>query len=322
MKRLRQKFNGFIAAHLALLIVLAVVVLSTVFLLVGTKSEDGSITLDGGNAKYTDAEEQAQCELRKQRGDAVRSLIATDIPQDAGSGCEPRDIAQMGASTYFKVDVSTPGAFVAAVNGRGFNEGYGYQCVAGFKQFMYALSGKYVATKTGGASGYAQQQAQIEPLGFKWHTGRAGLQDGDWAIFGGGQYGHVAMYYQGKWFGQNQGAANIYTGNPFSLLDLGSYADTIIGYYRPNIYVQAAPAPTPAPTPTPPTASSGSSSVILNNSYTTQRGDTLGGIALKNGWYSGGALFGDTGYTQRLAEQNGIEWRGLIYPGQVVEKLK
>ena len=53
--------------------------------------------------------------------------------------------------------------------------------------------------------------------------------------------------------------------------------------------------------------------------YVVRRGDTLGHIALRNGWYNGtGGLFGSSGYTQRLAERNGIANRGLIYPGQVI----
>ena len=49
--------------------------------------------------------------------------------------------------------------------------------------------------------------------------------------------------------------------------------------------------------------------------------DTLGGIALKNGWYSGvRGLFGDSGYAQALADKNGIVNRGLIYPGAVITK--
>ena len=50
--------------------------------------------------------------------------------------------------------------------------------------------------------------------------------------------------------------------------------------------------------------------------YVVRRGDTLGHIALRNGWHGTNGLFGNSGYTQRLAERNGIANRGLIYPGQ------
>ena len=53
--------------------------------------------------------------------------------------------------------------------------------------------------------------------------------------------------------------------------------------------------------------------------YVVRRGDTLGDIALRNGWHGTNGLFGNSGYTQRLAERNGIANRGLIYPGQKIQ---
>ena len=54
-----------------------------------------------------------------------------------------------------------------------------------------------------------------------------------------------------------------------------------------------------------------------------QRGDTLGSIALSQGWWvSIDGLYGDYGYTQRLADYNKIEWRGLIYPDQLIQKVE
>lgn len=371
MKRIVSKFKNFIANRLAVIMVAVVVVLSAAFLLAGKQAEDGSITLDGSKAKYSKAQEKALCELAKKRDDAIAGMLGLDVPQDKGSGCEPvdKELAQLGSGVYYKTDMSSPAAFVNAMNGRGFNEGYGLQCVAGFKQFMFSLSGRVVATRTGGASGYANQVGEIQALGFTWHSGQAGMKDGDWAIFGGGTYGHVAMYYQGKFFGQNQGSGNIYVGNAFNLMDLGGYRNSIIGYYRPNIWANGNTASAPvapaasskavndqvvadvlkgvygsgndrvarlqaagynpaevqaavnarvatqaprvsAPVPTGYVQRSG-------GGYVVRRGDTLGHIALRNGWHNGtGGLFGNSGYTQRLAERNGIANRGLIYPGQ------
>ena len=370
MKRIVSKFKNFLANRLAVILVAAVVVLSATFVIVGKQAEDGSITLDGSKAKYSKATEKALCELAKKRESAIAGIMGLDVPQDSGSGCEAPDkeLAQMGSGVYYKTDLSSPAAFVNAMNGRGFNEGYGLQCVAGFKQFMFSLSGRVVATRTGGASGYANQVGEIQALGFTWHAGQAGMKDGDWAIFGGGTYGHVAMYYQGKFFGQNQGSGNIYVGNAFNLMDLGGYRNSIIGYYRPNIWANGNTASAPAA----PAASSkavndqvvadvlkgvyGSGNdrvarlqaagynpaevqAVVNSrvaaqaprvsapastgyvqrstgGYVVRRGDTLGHIALRNGWHGTNGLFGDSGYTQRLAERNGIANRGLIYPGQ------
>lgn len=366
MKRIVSKFKNFLANRLAVILVAAVVVLSATFVIVGKQAEDGSITLDGSKAKYSKATEKALCELAKKRETAIAGIMGLDVPQDSGSGCEAPDkeLAQMGSGVYYKTDLSSPAAFVNAMNGRGFNEGYGLQCVAGFKQFMFSLSGRVVATRTGGASGYANQVGEIQALGFTWHAGQAGMKDGDWAIFGGGQYGHVAMYYQGKFFGQNQGSGNIYVGNAFNLMDLGGYRNSIIGYYRPNIWNGTASAPAassktvndqvvadvlkgvygsgndrvarlqaagynPAEvqaavnarvaTQAPRVSALASTGYVQRSGgdYVVRRGDTLGHIALRNGWYNGtGGLFGNSGYSQRLAERNGIANRGLIYPGQ------
>ena len=314
--------SNFLSSYLAAFVVIITVALCAVFLIFGTRSDDGSITLNGKDAKYSEAEKNAFCELDKQNDKAIAALTGIDVPQDSGSGCQPTDIPQLGAVPYYKVDVSTPAAFYNAVNGRGFNEGYGLQCVAAFKEFMFALSGKYVATNTGGASGYASQQGQIEPLGFKWHGGSGGLQDGDWGIFGIGQYGHVAMYYQGKWFGQNQGAANANAGNPFNLTSIST--GSLIGYYRPNIYQKAAPVTPPKPSQPAPSANNTSAPAPTGSvtSYTIQPGDTLGDISLKLGWHGANGLFGDDGYTQMLAERNGIVWRGSIVPGAVIRRAE
>lgn len=362
MKKVTSNLKNFIINRLDVLVVASVIVVSAVFLIIGKPSEDGSITLDGSKAKYSKSQEKALCELAKKRDEAIAGIMGLDVPQDSGSGCEAPDkeLAQMGSGVYYKTDLSSPAAFVNAMNGRGFNEGYGLQCVAGFKQFMFSLSGRVVATRTGGASGYANQVGEIQALGLTWHAGQAGMKDGDWAIFGGGQYGHVAMYYQGKFFGQNQGSGNIYVGNAFNLMDLGGYRNSIIGYYRPNIWNSTASAPA-APAVSSKAVNdqvvadvlkgvygSGNDRVARlqaagynpaevqaavnsrvaaqaprqnyatnsTSGYVVRRGDTLGDIALRNGWHGTSGLFGNSGYTQRLAERNGIANRGLIYPGQ------
>ena len=370
MKKIISNLKNFIINQLGVLIVVSVIIVSAVFLIIGKPSEDGSITLNGSKAKYSKATERALCELAKKRENAIAGIMGLDVPQDSGSGCEAPDkeLAQMGSGVYYKTDMSSPAAFVNAMNGRGFNEGYGLQCVAGFKQFMFSLSGRVVATRTGGASGYANQIGEIQALGFTWHGGQAGMKDGDWAIFGGGTYGHVAMYYQGKFFGQNQGSGNIYIGNAFNLMDLGGYRNSIIGYYRPNIWANGSIASTPSTpaanskavndqvvadvlrgvygsgndrvarlqaagynpaevqsavnsrvaTQAPRVSAPASTGYVQRSTsvYIVRRGDTLGDIALRNGWHGTSGLFGNSGYTQRLAERNGIANRGLIYPGQ------
>lgn len=146
-----------------------------------------------------------------------------------------KKLAEMGSIPYYKVNISTPAEAYKNLLGKGFNEGWGLQCVAGFKEFMFSLSGRYVAAG-GAASGYAYEPARsaVCKLGFTWHDGSAGLQDGDWGIWTNGLYGHVSMYYQGKWLGQNQGATDGNTGNAFNLIALPMQG--FAGYFRPDLY--------------------------------------------------------------------------------------
>ena len=200
-------------------------------------------------------------------------------------------LAEKGASCYYKVDVSTPDAFVKAVNGKGFNEGWGYQCVAGFKEFQYSLSGTYV-NAGGCAKNYAYSHSGLESIGFKWHGGTSGLQNGDWCIWTSGEFGHVAMYYNGLFFGQNQGASDGAKGSPFNLMKLS--LNGCAGFYRPDIYVE----PTPAPAPKPPKKTV---------KYTYKKGDTFGQVILDLGLNTSHGLWGTDGdvayYTEQLHQQ-------------------
>ena len=134
--------------------------------------------------------------------------------------------------SYYKVGVSTPDAFYQNVIGKGFDEGFGLQCVAGFKEFTYSLNGKIVACNEGKAKNYAYQESQICEMGFTKHSGNT-LYNGDWVVFGGSEYGHIAMYYNGKFLGQNQIGGDIYAGSPFTLAGVSL---PILCCYRPNIY--------------------------------------------------------------------------------------
>ena len=209
MKQIRLFINNFLSS---IIIIMVILVISGIGIS-ARQNEDGTRTFNGNSPTYTAIQEKAYCEGKKSIADALSALSGINAPQDATSGCVPTDIVQLGNLVYYQVPIATPTEFYNSVNGKGFNEGYGYQCVAGFKEFMYSLSGKYIATNTGGASGYSSQQSQIEPLGFTWHNGNSGLQNGDWAIWSSGKYGHVAMYYNGSWLGQNQYAKDSNYGN-------------------------------------------------------------------------------------------------------------
>lgn len=223
--------------------------------------------------------------IAKDVTDFIGTLIQHDKKGDTSL------LAEKGASCYYKVDVSTPDAFVKAVNGKGFNEGWGYQCVAGFKEFQYSLAGTYV-NAGGAAKNYAYSHSGLEAIGFKWHGGTSGLQNGDWCIWTSGEFGHVAMYYNGMFFGQNQGGSSSTKGTPFNLMKLS--LNGCAGFYRPDIYCKPAPAPAPKPPK-------------KQVKYTYKKGDTFGQVILDLGLNTSHGLWGSDGdvayYTAQLNEQ-------------------
>lgn len=99
-------------------------------------------------------------------------------------------------------------------------------------------------------------------------------------------------------------------------MNLNSFA----GAFRPKIYTKTSNS---TQTPKAPENAKISQNKALSDTYTVQNGDTLGGISLNQGWWpSVNGLYGDSGYTQRLADFNNIKNRGLIYPNQQIRRLK
>lgn len=94
----------------------------------------------------------------------------------------------------------------------------------------------------------------------------------------------------------------------------GCIVNPAIGEVR---YIEIGPEPIPEPEPEPePTPEP----VPAVETYTVQKGDTLGQIALDMKWCKGSELWGANGYVAKLAKANNIENPDLIYPGQVIAK--
>ena len=168
----------------------------------------------------------------------------------------------------------------------------GYQCVDLFKYFCKLYYGSYGSTGTGYADGYYKNRKTNGLLNhFNDMGSNASLQNGDWVFWGYGSKiapkSHVAMYYNGKFLGQNQNGAQKVT-----LISMST--DGVIGVLRPKAYVTSSN-----------NESSGSSSDTI---YTVVKGDTLSEIATKYG----------TTY-QKLAEYNGISNPNVITVGQQIK---
>ena len=148
----------------------------------------------------------------------------------------------------------TPHEFYLSVIGKGFDtDGYGYQCVAGFKVFCRQLLGLNYYGKSicygGNPSNYAYRiWYNFDSLGLGKYFDKVPanqMVDGDWAIWKYGRgnnscpFSHIAMFRKdngngtGVFLGQNQSV----NGARFSQVNI-SYAG-LLGAFRPKIYHQA-----------------------------------------------------------------------------------
>ena len=123
---------------------------------------------------------------------------------------------------------------------------YGAQCWDGYAKYCQWLGIQIVyCTVTGGVRDILEQSSWNGVL--KSCSIVSSPQNGDigvWTNEGGG-YGHVAMYYNGGWLGQNQGGTPYpYGGSAFNVINL--YMPT--GLLRPG---GVDPSPTPGPEPEP-----------------------------------------------------------------------
>lgn len=296
MKKALKSLSNFFMDHLAAFIWMGVAVLCAVFILCGTKAENGSITLDGSDAKIEEYTEK----FIEDANEAMLRLMEKDAPTDEET-IKANDEEEVGLGFYTTID---------AVIGRrlpdGDNDGgRGWQC------------SKYTAYLATGKREYSSAHPDYGPVNGKdvaaWLVKNYGFKYVDkpvkGAIGSGGfntQYGHTAMYLYST--GSNTAMVNDANYTPLKVsthnMNISGWVWVVPGSYNPQ------PAPTPAPTPAP----------VSYDTYTVRKGDTLGDIARNMGWYTGGKLFGDDGYAQALADYNGIANRGLIYPGQVIKK--
>ena len=295
MAKAISKIKDFIMNRIALFTVLGVAVLCAIFLIVGKPAENGSITLDGKDAKIEEYTEK----FIENANDALYRIMNEDAPTDEETIKANEEATGQGA-------VTTIDQVIARRKPDGFNDnGKGLQCS---KYTGYLATGKMEYSTThpdyGPVNGKDVASWLVRSYGWKYIDTPV-----EGAIGSGGfntKYGHTAMFLY--FTGSNTAMVNDANYVPLTVathsMNISGWVWVVPGDYKPT------PAPTPTPTPTP----------VSYDSYTVVRGDTLGGIARKMGWYSGNKLFGDDGYAQKLAEKNGIPNRGLIYPGQVIYK--
>lgn len=121
----------------------------------------------------------------------------------------------------------TPLSFVQAYMGKSidFDHTYGVQCVDGFRVFCQWALGTSWPTVSGNASGYWFYRNRYS--NYFDFVSPGNLRNGDWVIWNMGSRSHpashVAMYYNGQEFSQNQG------GNRGFCLKPTNFADALGG---------------------------------------------------------------------------------------------
>ena len=297
-----KKIKNFIINNLHFLIVALVAIICAVFIMNGNKAENGSITLDGQDAKIDEYTEK----FIEDANDALYRIMNEDAPTDQET-IEANDKEATGQGAYTTLD-----QVKARRKPDGDNDGgRGWQC------------SKYTAYLATGKKDYSSAHPDYGPVNgkdvaaylVKYYGWQYIDKPVEGAIGSGGfntTYGHTAMYLYST--GTNTAMVNDANYTPLAVsthnMNISGWVWVVPGDYKP------APEPTPTPTPTP----EPSPAPVSSNTYTVRKGDTLGGIAIKMGWCNGFKLFGDDGYAQKIAEKNGIKNRGLIYPNQVIVK--
>ena len=289
-----KKINTFLENHIAWWIFMGVAILCTSFMIFGVKTEGGFITLDGKDAKIEEYTEK----FIENANEALYRIVNEDAPTDEATIAENAQVG-LGAGQ------TTIDQVIARRLPDGDNDnGKGWQC------------SKYTAYLATGKREYSTTHPDYGPVNGKdvasWLVKNYGWKYVDTPVegaIGSGyfntKYGHTVMYLYST--GTNTAMVNDANWTPLTVsthnMNISGWVWVVPGDYNPT------PTPTPTPTPQP-----------VSDLYTVVKGDTLGGITRKLHWCDGCNLYGDSGYTQKLAEYNNIPNRGLIYPGQTIRR--
>jgi len=290
-----KKLNKFVTDNLHWLIVAGVAVLCAVFLIFGTVSENGSVTLDGSNAKIEEstktfienanqslieyAETTIPAVITNEDGTTevinaptVESIENNELIEEA---CEEGEECGLGSYIYAPTDTYTN--FKNYTIGKCWNTDghYGAQCWDLGDLFWQNYAGRNLSTcGTGAAKGIWNCKEQNAGSEFDLIYNASEVKAGDWVIFSGGKYGHIgeAMgnYNNGyiALLGQNQGGSSCSGGGSAANI-INMSMKNFLGAFRPKTYETS----TPTVGPDEPSGASKDCTI-----YSVSAGDTLGSI--------------------------------------------
>lgn len=258
MKKLSNTIKKFVINASPVLILLGVAILCGLFITFGTRSENGSITLDGKDAKIEEYTEK----FIEDANDAIYRLMNEDAPTDEATIKEFEEGTGQGAAT------SIDQVIARRLPDGDTDNGKGWQC------------SKYTAYLATGRREYSTTHPDYGPVNGKdvagWLVKNYGWKYIDTPVYGaigsGGfntTYGHTAMYLSST--GSNTAMVNDANYVPLTVsthnMNIAGWVWVVPGDYTPT------PAPTPTPTPEPqPTPVS-----VCNVRY-VKKGDTMGKI--------------------------------------------
>ena len=250
------KLIKLFTSHIAFWIWFGVALLCVIFILCGSKSDNGSITLDGKDAKIEEYTEK----FIENSNDALYRIMNEDAPTDEATIKENNKVEGLGGSVSLDTVISR-----RLPDGNNDN-GKGWQCS---KYTAYLATGKREYSSThpdyGPVNGKDVANWLVKNYGWKYiETPIEG------AIGSGGfntTYGHTAMYLYST--GTNTAMVNDANYVP---LTVSTHNMNISGWVWvvPNDY-QPDPSPTPEPTPEP-------TPISKCTTWKLQRGDTLSKI--------------------------------------------
>lgn len=295
MARVKQFFMNYLHWW----IILGVAGLCSLFIILGTQTEEGFITLDGKPSQIQDYTN----EFIENSNDALYRLMNEDKPSENAD--------------FYEVEAEGQGAYTTLdqVKARrkpdGDNDnGNGWQC------------SKYTAYLATGKKDYSSAHPDYGPVNGKnvvaWLVQNYGWKYTDnpveGAIGSGGfntQYGHTVMFLY--WTGNNTAMVNDANWTPLRVgthnMNVSGWVWAVPGDYTPS----PSPSPTPTPEPVRPQPKSGD---VLN--YTYVYGDYFSKVLVNLGideghlWGAGGTV---EYYTNQLIEQNMLDKRGNVFVG-------